>query len=78
MDRFERFMEAWGLLTLDLSRSGVWYRRWAGIAIGALAVWLMLLVMAFWYAVEVTKLAFTAVCPKAARAPQARDGKRKK
>ena len=45
MDRFERFMEAWGLLTMDWTRSSRWYTRWAGIAIGALAMWLMALVM---------------------------------
>lgn len=45
MSRFERFMEAWGLLTMDLMRSTGW-RRWAGIAIGALACWLMALLMA--------------------------------
>ncbi len=41
-------MEAWGLLTQDLMRSTGW-RRWAGTALGALACWLMLLLMAGWW-----------------------------
>lgn len=41
MGRFERFMESWGLLTMDLMNSPSRWRRWAGIAIGALACWLM-------------------------------------
>lgn len=45
MSPFERFMEAWGLLTLDWTRSSRRYTRWAGIAIGAVAMWLMALVM---------------------------------
>jgi hypothetical protein len=45
MERFEQFMEAWGLLTLDWTRSSRWYTRWAGIAIGAAAMWLMAIVM---------------------------------
>lgn len=64
MDRFERFMEIWGLLTLDWTRSSRWYVRWSGIAIGAVAMWLMFLVMACWYVMQVAKLALVAVAGK--------------
>ena len=48
MSRFERFMEARGLLTLQLSRSDSWWRRWVGILLGALAVCLMLPIIWAW------------------------------
>lgn len=48
MSRFERVMEAWGLLTMDLMRSDVWWRRWLGTALGTLAVVLMGIVMGLW------------------------------
>lgn len=40
-------MEAWGLLTVDWMGSGTWWRRAAGAVIGALAVALMSLLMAY-------------------------------
>ena len=41
-------MEAWGLLSLQLSRSDSWWRRSVGIALGALAVALMLPIIWAW------------------------------
>lgn len=49
MGRFERFMEAWGLLTLDLTRSSSRWRRWCGILLGAMAVWTMVPLMGIWW-----------------------------
>lgn len=48
MSRFERVMEAWGLLTMELMRSDAWWRRWLGTVLGILAVVLMGIVMGLW------------------------------
>jgi hypothetical protein len=49
MGRFERFMESWGLTTMAWMNSTHRIVRWAGIALGALACWLMLALMASWW-----------------------------
>lgn len=53
--KFEYFMERWGLLTMDLMRSPAKWRRWCGTLLGALAMWLMVLLMAYWWVLQVTK-----------------------
>lgn len=55
MSRFERFMEAWGLLTLDWMRSDSRLTRWAGLFIGAVACWLMVLLMFTWAVTQATR-----------------------
>lgn len=50
MGRFERFMEAWGLVTMDWMRSSSRAKRWAGLLIGATACWLMAALMLSWVA----------------------------
>jgi hypothetical protein len=48
VSRFERFMEAVGLLTMSLSRSDDWWRRWLGTLLGALAICTMFPLMLWW------------------------------
>lgn len=55
MSAFERFMEAWGLVTMDLMRSASWWRRALGTVIGAVAVCLMMHLMAFWWLLNAAK-----------------------
>lgn len=55
MSPFERFMEAWGLLTMDLVRSASWWRRALGTIIGVAAVCVMLPLVFFQWLFNATK-----------------------
>ena len=48
MGRFERFMEAWGLVTMDWMRSSSRVKRWCGLLLGATACRLMFGLMVSW------------------------------
>ncbi len=48
MTKLERLIEAWGLTASSLMVSASWWRRALGIALGCVALWCLVVLMALW------------------------------